>query len=114
MHELSYVLRITDLSLETAKENALKSVKEISVEVGAMTGALPEYLNSYFKKTSEGTVLEGAVLDIKIVPVLAECECGNFYHPDRENGYSCPECGSTNGRIIQGRDIKVISVKGSS
>ncbi len=114
MHELSYVLKITELSLGIANENGLKNVEKISVEVGAMTGALPHYLNMYFKKASAGTILEGAELDIINVPVLAECECGNIYCPSKENGYKCPECKSAAGRIVQGRDIRVIDISGSS
>ena len=44
MHELSYVLKITDLSLKLAKENGLNSVKKISVEAGEMTGIIDRYL----------------------------------------------------------------------
>ena len=112
MHELAYVLKITDLSLRAAEEKGLSSVKEISVEVGAMTGALDHYLKLYFKKASKGTILEGAVLNITNVPVLAECECGNIYHPEKETGYTCPVCKSRKGRITRGRDICVVSVSG--
>ena len=113
MHELSYVLKITDLSLKLAKENGLNSVKKISVEAGEMTGIIDRYLEMYFKKASRGTILEGAELDVINVPVLAECECGNIYHPEKETGYTCPVCKSRTGRIIQGRDICVVSVSGT-
>ena len=114
MHELSYVLKIIDCALQCAKENDLKEVKELSVEVGAMTGALPEYLNMYFKKAALNTCLEGAKLNITNIPVLAECRCGNIYKPEKENGYCCTKCGDPSGRIVQGRDIVVVSVSGNS
>ncbi|MGN0363015.1 MAG: hydrogenase maturation nickel metallochaperone HypA [Bilifractor sp.] len=106
MHELSYMMHICNLAIETAEENYASKVYKILVQVGQMSGIVPEYLQHYFPDVVRGTILEGAELETEMVPVLAQCEnCGTRYHPTRENRYSCPECGSSDAHLLAGRDI---------
>ncbi|MBQ7464771.1 MAG: hydrogenase maturation nickel metallochaperone HypA [Lachnospiraceae bacterium] len=108
---MSFVISIIDTVLKTAEEKNIQNITCVKVSVGAMTGALPEYLEKYFREASKGTLLEHAVLETKIIPVAAECsDCGSIYTPERSNRYLCPGCGSSSGRVIQGRDIVVDSV----
>lgn len=111
MHEMSFITGIINTVRKECETESLKNVRRIKISVGAMTGALPEYLDMYFREASEGTFLEGAVLDITPVPVAAECfSCGSIYEPERSNGYLCPVCKSSSGRIIRGKDIIVDSM----
>ncbi len=111
MHEMSFVISIIDTVLKEAEKKGLENISSVKASVGAMTGALPEYLEKYFREASKGTLLEHAVLETKIIPVTAECsDCGSIYTPERSNGYLCPVCRSSTGRVIQGRDIVVDSV----
>ncbi|MBO4374426.1 MAG: hydrogenase maturation nickel metallochaperone HypA [Lachnospiraceae bacterium] len=108
---MSFVAAIMDTVLEESEKKGLKSIRCIKISVGAMTGALPEYLEKYFKEASKGTILQNSALEIKTVPVEAECcDCGKVYAPERSNGYRCPECGSGQGRVIRGRDIIVDTI----
>ncbi|MCR5649957.1 MAG: hydrogenase maturation nickel metallochaperone HypA [Lachnospiraceae bacterium] len=111
MHEISFIAGIMDTILAEAEKKGLTNITGAKISVGAMTGALPEYLEMYFREASKGTILENTVLDINIVPVAAECSyCKNIYEPDRANGYLCPACKSGSGRIVRGRDIVVDSL----
>ena len=113
MHEMSYVVKIIDTAGRSAKENGITDVKEVAVQVGEMTGALPEYLEMYFKEAAKDTVLKNARLVITQIPVLAECDsCKTLYHPSKDNDYRCPGCKSIAGRIVQGKDITVNTIKG--
>ncbi len=111
MHEMSFVAGIINTVRKEYDAKGLKNFRSIKISVGAMTGALPEYLEMYFKEATEGTFLEGAVLEITPVPVTARCsECGSTYEPERSNGYLCPVCKSGSGRVVGGRDILVDSI----
>ena len=111
MHEMSFVARIMDTVREEYEKDDLKNIRCVRISVGAMTGALPEYLEMYFREASKGTFLEGAVLEIESVPVAAEClGCGRIYEPEKSNGYLCPGCNSASGRVIRGKDIVVDSI----
>ena len=105
---MSYVARIINAAEECARENGLEKISGIEVEAGEMTGALPEYLEMYFKEASRGTILEGAKLSVLSVPVKAECAgCGEIYAPSRDNSYRCPHCKSSMGKVIQGKDVVI-------
>ena len=40
--------------------------------------------------------------------------CGETYHPDRSNAYSCPFCGGSKGEICQGRGMSLKELEISS
>ena len=112
MHELSYMTGLAELAISAARENGAQSVKKITVDVGELTGVLPEYLHYYFPQVIKGTVLENASLSVNEVPIEAICnDCGNIYKPSRENDYRCPKCGSLNSKITKGRDVELASIE---
>ena len=111
MHELSFVNGIIKTVQKEYDTKGLKNIRCIKISVGAMTGALPEYLEMYFREAARDTFLDGAVLDITSVPVAAECSgCKNIYEPEKSNGYLCPVCKSSSGRVVRGKDIMVDSI----
>ena len=112
MHELSYITRIIPLAVEAAGENRITNVREVSIAVGEMTGAVPELLGKAYRESTPGTLLENSDLVVTMVPVTAVCdECENNYHPSKENDYCCPSCGSKKSRIISGREVTLVSIK---
>lgn len=112
MHEMSYVVRLVNSALDTAKEKKASRVNRLVVSVGEMTGVLPEYMHRYYDPAVRGTLLEGSQLEIREQPVEVLCKsCGAAYHPQRENGYACPECKSSEGEIIAGRSVTLEQVE---
>lgn len=112
MHELSYITKIVRLALEAASENKIEDIKTVTIEVGEMTGAVPELLEKAYRESTPGTLLENSDLVVIMVPVTAVCdECENNYHPSKENDYCCPSCGSKKSRIISGREVTLVSIK---
>ena len=113
MHEMSYCIRIVQMALDAAKEHELNRIRRLTVEVGEMTGVLPYYLKLYFPEAARGTILEETTLDIIEVSVSSECEdCKKVYHPDRENGYCCPVCGSHRAKLLAGREVSIRNMEG--
>ena len=49
MHELGIMNRVLALALRTAEENNATEIKQICLEVGVLSGILPDYLESFFK-----------------------------------------------------------------
>lgn len=113
MHEMSYCLKMVNLAIETCKENDIKKVDKILVEVGQMTGVLPYYLQKYYPKAVKDTILEDSTLEVIEVLVQTKCDqCGNIYNPKKEEKYLCPKCGSGMGKVIKGRDVILKQVIG--
>ncbi|MGI5989776.1 MAG: hydrogenase maturation nickel metallochaperone HypA [Lachnospiraceae bacterium] len=111
MHELSYMVRFANMAVEAAEKNHAKKVDTVTIRVGQMTGLVPQYLQHYYPQAAAGTILEGSRLVIEECPVRMKCACGNVYTPDRENGYACPKCGGSAGRLISGREMDLVSVE---
>ena len=111
MHELSFVTNIVHMVEEVRQQHPEASVTQVDVSIGAATGALPEYLIKYYTEVTEGTPLQGSVLNATIIPVKGRClDCGTEYHPDRAYRYRCPSCGSGKSIMIEGKDIVINSV----
>lgn len=111
MHELSYLIRLAKIASDAAEANHAKTVSEVSISIGEMTGLVPDYMVRYWPSASRGTVLEGSKLTVEEIPVEFHCAgCGTSYHPSRENGYLCPICHTSAGKLIHGREFLVRSV----
>ena len=110
MHEMSYVVRFADMAMEALSDEPDAMVDTLTVEVGAMTGVVPEYLIKYYPKAVEGTRLEGSRLEVKMQPVVARCTCGNEYEPGTANDYRCPVCKSAEAVIIHGRELNLLNL----
>lgn len=105
MHELSITQSILELAEKVGKEHGVQRVKTIHIRVGAYSGLLPQCIQAYFDVVSQGTLAEGARLDIQTLPVVVHCNsCGQDMEIDRRN-IRCPLCASTRLKMIQGREF---------
>lgn len=110
MHELSYLMKFITLARQQLTTPA--PVAALVLEIGEMTGVLPEYLKRYYPEAVKGTVFEGSELVVELVPAETEClSCGQIYHPHRDNGYRCPACKSADGRILRGRELVLKEIR---
>ena len=115
MHEMSYCIKLVNMALD-AVDTSDETIESLSVSIGEMTGIVPEYLHKYFPEATKNTALEGAVLDIHMMPVIIKCKaCGKEYTPSKENSYKCPSCLDHNGDLLQGREFMLdhITLRGS-
>ena len=111
MHELSYVMKIIPLAVDAAQKEHMDNVSTVEIEVGEMTGALPELLEKAYRESIPGTPLEDSDLVVHMIPVTAVCdECNHEYHPSKENDYRCTNCGGIKSHIIGGRDVTLKSI----
>ena len=111
MHELAITQSILDISRKAAEEHGAKRIKRVLIKLGQYSGVVPQCIQYYFDVISKGTVAEGAVLDIQRLPVVILCHsCGQESPIDRLN-VSCPLCGSTDLKLIQGREFYIESME---
>lgn len=105
MHELSIVQHFVDLAVKCAKEADETDVAFVTLEVGEMTGVVPQYVQMYYPEVARGTLLENSELRIEFVEAEAFCKaCGETYHYLPE-GTGCPQCGSAKREIIAGNKL---------
>lgn len=110
MHEISLMEETLTIILETAqKENAAK-IHRLNMRIGEVSGVVPEALQFAFDVTTQGTIAADAQLNIELVPTLCHCtECNRKFAPI-DIIYQC-ECGSLNNKIIQGKEIEIVSLE---
>jgi hydrogenase nickel incorporation protein HypA/HybF len=103
MHELGIAQEIIALVCEHARG---ARVTRVVLEVGKLAAVLPDAVRFCFDLCGEGTVVEGASLDIIETPGLARCRaCGADVSLDRPLG-RCG-CGSTDLDWLSGEELKV-------
>jgi hydrogenase nickel incorporation protein HypA/HybF len=107
MHEMAITQSVIDAVCEHAGGRRVHCVR---VRVGALCGVVPDAMQFCFGLAAEGTIADGATLDLDIQPAFARCRaCGNeFALPDLI--LLCP-CGSADVEVLAGRDLKILSME---
>ncbi|MGH7998571.1 MAG: hydrogenase maturation nickel metallochaperone HypA [Brasilonema sp.] len=107
MHELGITQNIVTIVAEYA--NGTK-VKRVLLEIGKLSAILPEAVQFCFDICTQGTVLEGAKLDILETPGLAKCrQCGAEIPLEKPFG-TC-RCGSVHLDLIAGEELKIKEIE---
>lgn len=103
MHELGIVFHIIRSVEEVAAHNNLRRVSAVTLELGEVSGIIPNYLTDCWNwACAKNDLMRGAELVIEEVPAVTFCEsCGQTYGTV-EHGRVCPYCGSERTYLIQG------------
>lgn len=110
MHELGIAIRIVDIVSKMAVQHGLSSVETVNLDIGELTGIVPEALSFSFEAAKKDTCMEHATLLMNTIPGRACCNhCKLEFSPD---GYIsvCPFCNSTDSTIIHGKELYVKSI----
>lgn len=104
MHELS----LTQSVVEICEQNAGgRRVLSVTLEVGELSGIMPDAVEFCFEACTRGTILEGARLIIDRVAPKGHCrECGGDF-PVSAFYDSCPNCGGFSVDLIRGEEMRV-------
>jgi hydrogenase nickel incorporation protein HypA/HybF len=104
MHELS----LTQSVVEICEQNAGgRRVLSVTLEVGELSGIVPDAVEFCFEACTKGTLLEGARLVISRIPPKGLCrECGGEF-PVSAYYDSCPSCGGYNVELMSGEEMRV-------
>lgn len=113
MHELGIVFHMIETLEEVATQNDLTSISRVCLNLGEVSGVLPEYLvdcwNWAVKRTE---VLHDARLDITQIDAVTVCHsCGKTY-PTVAHGKICPRCQSPDTVLLRGNEIEIDTVEG--
>ena len=105
MHELGLMQNIVDTVQDYARKNNVSKVVKVMLEVGQVSGVVPESLEFCFEVCTKQTVLEGATLEIERIAAVGKCKtCGEGFDL-LTHSFSCPKCGGTDWEMISGREL---------
>ncbi|HXP56506.1 MAG TPA: hydrogenase maturation nickel metallochaperone HypA [Streptosporangiaceae bacterium] len=108
MHELAIAEGLVDGVTERLPGRRIASVR---VEIGTLSGVVPDALRFCFGMATEGTPLAGADLEISEPEAKCDCgDCGRSFEPEDSRILLCP-CGSANVTVVSGQQLLITSVK---
>lgn len=107
MHELAITESIVE-SVEGRVHGA--KVLRVALVIGKLSGVVPDALRACFELCAEGTVMEGAALDIEEIPGRARCRDCDAQVELLDTIALCP-CGSANLAMLSGNELKIRSVE---
>ena len=85
-------------------------MQSVKVEVGALCAVVPDAMRFCFELATEGTVADGARLDLDVRPGAARCRsCGQHFEL-RDLILLCP-CGSADVEVLAGRELRIMSME---
>jgi hydrogenase nickel incorporation protein HypA/HybF len=107
MHELSITQSVVDAVCERA---AGRTVHSVTVRVGVLTAVVADSMRFCFDLVTEGTVAEGARLEIDQPQGAGHCRACDTEFPLADLVLLCP-CGSADVSVASGRELQIISMK---
>jgi len=107
MHELALCHSMIEIIEREAVLQAFQRVKVVRLEFGALSCVEPEALRFCFDTATQGTIAEGARLEIITVPAEARCRDCGADRAFRRWGAACPECGGLRLDVRSGDQMRI-------
>lgn len=113
MHELGTVFYVLDRVEELAKENDLTEIGSVTLEVGEVSGIIPEYLVDCWQWaiTKRPPVLQKAELKIEKLEAITYCEACEQTYSTMKYAKICPHCGSDRTYLLTGNEYNIKEIE---
>ena len=107
MHEVALCNSLVELIIDQQRERGFKQVRRVIVEMGALGHIDPHALDFAFDVESQGSVAEGAVLEIREIEGQAWCmDCSELVTISKR-GDPCPGCAGFCMIVEQGDELRL-------
>lgn len=110
MHELAICQALIDQVQDLARSRGATRVSGITLDVGPLSGVVPDLLHTAFTVARAGTVAETARLDIQTAPVRVWCPACETESAARVNRLVCAHCGDWRTQLRSGDELLLRSV----
>lgn len=111
MHELSLAQSMVSELMDYIGKNDIKTILEINVVIGKLSGVEKDPFEFAFPIAAEGTPLEHSKLNVEIQKVVIKCnECGAETVLDIPF-MKCSKCASRNITLIKGKEFIIKSME---
>lgn len=107
MHELGIVYEVIKVVDNFVKENDLKKVDKIVLEIGQLSQAIPRFIEECYPAAVNETPYEETKLEIIQLVANAQCrECNEIYNII-EHRKICPKCGGEKYHLVSGEEFNI-------
>ena len=105
MHELSIVANLYEILEEKAREQKAKKITLVKLQIGILSGVVPEFLRTAFDIYKKDTLASEAKLEITEVPLKIRCKSCRAESTFEEMAFICGKCGSADIEILDGTEL---------
>jgi hydrogenase nickel incorporation protein HypA/HybF len=111
MHELPITEQLIKMAEKHCRENDGSKVRKINLVCGDYSGFVPESIHMYFDIISEGTLCEGAEIEIKRIKPKLKCPaCGELFERELFS-FACPKCGTDGEPTDIGKEFYIETIE---
>ena len=111
MHELPITQNILKIALHYGTETKAKRITDLFLVIGQLSSVIDDSIQFYWPIISKDTIAEDALLHFKRIPAKLECAlCGTRYLIEDGNLSPCPECDSSQIKILAGKEFQLESI----
>jgi hydrogenase nickel incorporation protein HypA/HybF len=111
MHELSIAQSVLEIAQASIPVPTDQKVRSIKVQIGRLSGVVPDSLEFCFTAISQGTPLQGALLDMEQIPFMLKCRgCGSTAESELGT-VVCQSCGSMDTEVLSGTELRVVEIE---
>ncbi|MGO4869851.1 MAG: hydrogenase maturation nickel metallochaperone HypA [Roseiarcus sp.] len=112
MHEATVAAGVLSILVARAAEHGIVRIDVVRLKIGRLRGLDSRQVRGGFEMFAEGTIAEGARVEIDEVAAEALCRtCGtNWKLPNYR--FECPSCGGSDADVVKGRELYVESFDG--
>lgn len=104
MHEMSITQSVVELCEGHAKG---RKVTVVVLEIGELSGVIPDSIEFCFEACTKGTLLEEARLEILLIPGVGRCPVCDATTPVASLFDPCPACGGFGLELLSGEELRV-------
>ena len=112
MHELGIIVHVAKTLEEVAAENDVTKIGAVTLEIGEVSGIVPEYLTDcweYYRKKMP--LIEESVMKIEMLPAVTYCTACEAEYETVKYGKKCPHCGSDETYLLRGNECNIKEIE---
>ena len=111
MHEMSIAQSLLDVIRDEMRKHNATELKSVLVHIGQLSAIVPESLSFCFEVMTSGTDLEGAKLNMEIIPLTGSCRtCGRTFEI-KDYAFECPSCEGTDIETLSGQELSIVEME---
>ncbi|MBW1999158.1 MAG: hydrogenase maturation nickel metallochaperone HypA [Deltaproteobacteria bacterium] len=111
MHEMSIAQSLVDIVRDEMHRNQARVLRSVHLHIGEMSAIVPQALSFCFHVITEGTEMEGARLDMEIVPLRGYCgRCKREFRIENYE-FRCPYCKNGDIETLAGQDLSIVEIE---
>ena len=112
MHELGIVFHIIKSVEQVAADNELEKVNAVVLELGEVSGVIPDYLTDCWKwAAAKSELVSGSELNIETRPAVTHCDGSGRDYPTVAHGRTCPHCQSGSTWLLTGNEVNIKEIE---